>query len=222
MNKFTQNALGLIADGNRRWAKSQKLPAFEGHKKGFEVVKEVVFRTLYDHPKWDTLAVYAFSTENWKRSPLEVKNLMQLYTDMADHWGEEILEKGCKFIHAGRKDRLPKKLVNRLIELEEKTIDNTKFRLVLCLDYGAQDEINRAVEAKGTDFQKALEVPPLDLIVRTGGEQRLSNFCLWQAAYAELNFAPQKLPELTESELTKILEEFALRDRRKGGNTKKK
>ncbi len=213
---FDKQAFGLIADGNRRWAKSQGLAAFEGHNRGFSVIRNTVFPRLYDHEDWDTLAVYAFSTENWKRSPLEVTNLMKLYQEMAEDWGNEILEKECRFIHAGRKDRLPKKLLNRLSELEEKSKNFDKFRLVLCLDYGSQDEILRAVEKGGRDFENYLEVPPLDLIVRTGGENRLSNFCLWQAAYSEFNFHPKKLPELTEADMEKIIMNFKKRDRRKG------
>lgn len=214
--KFDKNAFGLIADGNRRWAKSQGLAPFEGHKKGFSVVREIIKPALYDHPDWDTLVVYAFSTENWKRSPLEVANLMSLYQSMAKDWGDELLEKQCRFIHAGRKDRLPKPLVRRLQELESLTQNFTTFRVVLCLDYGSQDEITRAVKMGGDDFVNHLEVPPLDLILRTGGENRLSNFCLWQAAYSEFNFHEKKLPEIEVTDMEKILSDFQARDRRKG------
>ncbi len=213
---FSRNAFGLIADGNRRWAKSQNLPVAEGHQKGFSVVKDIIFSILYDHPDWDTLAVYAFSTENWKRSPLEVKNLMKLYHEMIDAWKEDLDEKQTQFIHAGRKDRLPHSLIQKINDLEAQTKEYAKFRLVLCLDYGSQDEITRAVFKGGTDFANYLQVPKLDLILRTGGENRLSNFCLWQAAYAEFNFHGKKLPALTESDMRSILDDFARRDRRKG------
>lgn len=209
-------AFGLIADGNRRWARSQDLPVVKGHQQGFGVLKEVVLPSLYDHSDWDTLAVYGFSTENWKRSPKEVADLMALYLKMAEEWPTEIREKQIKFIHAGRKDRLPTPLIKRLTALQEETKNNTAFTLVLCLDYGSQDEIARAVEAGGIDFVNHLEVPPLDLILRTGGEHRLSNFCLHQAAYAEFNFHAKKLPEITESDMKSILEDFGERQRRKG------
>jgi undecaprenyl diphosphate synthase len=162
------------------------------------------------------LSVYAFSTENWKRSPKEVADLMKLYSQMAEEWPEEIRRKKIKFIHAGRKDRLPSVLLKKLAALQEETTSNKKFTLILCLDYGSQDEIERAVAAGGTNFKKYLEVPPLDLILRSGGEQRLSNFCLWQAAYAEFNFHPKKLPELTALDMASTLSEFTERQRRKG------
>lgn len=214
---FKKHAFGLIADGNRRWAVAHNLSVSKGHERGFSVVKDVVLPTLYDDPDWDTLAVYAFSTENWKRSPVEVADLMKLYLQMADEWPIEIRKKNIKFVHAGRKDRLPKPLLNKLQALEFETKGNKAFTLVLCLDYGSHDEISRAVKAGGNDFVKHFEVPPLDLIVRTGGEHRLSNFCLHQAAYAEFNFHSKKLPEMKQADIIQILKDFASRQRRKGG-----
>ncbi len=209
-------AFGLIADGNRRWAQSQNLRVSAGHKQGFGVVKDVVLPSLYDHPDWDTLVVYGFSTENWKRSPTEVADLMKLYLQMAEEWPAEIREKQIRFTHAGRKDRLPSPLVKKLEALAAETKENQAFNLVLCLDYGSQDEIERAVDLGGTDFKSHLEVPPLDLILRTGGEHRLSNFCLWQAAYAEFDFQTKKLPELEATDMVNILQNFEDRQRRKG------
>lgn len=209
-------AFGLIADGNRRWAKENEVPVAKGHSIGFGVVKDIVLPALYDHPDWETLAVYGFSTENWKRSPKEVADLMKLYLKMAEEWPKEIKEKKIRFVHAGRKDRLPKILMIKLKALEVETAHFDSFTLVLCLDYGSQDEIKRAVEIGGIDFEKHLEVPPLDLILRSGGEQRLSNFCMWQAAYAEFNFHAKKLPALTENDMNEVLTEFAERQRRKG------
>ncbi|HEY5714185.1 MAG TPA: polyprenyl diphosphate synthase [Candidatus Gracilibacteria bacterium] len=213
---FTKKTFGLIADGNRRWAKREKKSVAEGHGQGFLVVKDIVMSSLDVNPDWDSLVVYGFSTENWKRSPLEVANLMKLYLKIAESWGQEIREKKIRFIHAGRKDRLPKKLIKKLQSLEKETESFNKFRLVLCLDYGSQDEIQRAVKLGGEDFESHLEVPPIDLILRTGGEQRLSNFCLYQAAYSEFVFHPKFLPELTKEDMEQILEDFSERDRRKG------
>jgi len=209
-------AFGLIADGNRRWAQSQNLRVSAGHKQGFSVVKDVVLPSLYDHPDWDTLVVYGFSTENWKRSPTEVADLMKLYLQMAEEWPIEIREKKICFTHAGRKDRLPSPLIKKLEALQAETKDNKNFNLVLCLDCGSQDERERDVALGGTDFKSHLEVPPLDLILRTGGEHRLSNFCLWQAAYAEFNFHPKKLPAIMKTDMAEILEDFGARQRRKG------
>jgi undecaprenyl diphosphate synthase len=160
--------------------------------------------------------VYGFSTENWKRSPAEVADLMKLYIQMAEEWPKEIREKRIKFTRAGRTDRLPKNLVAKLNALETETQDHKDFHLVLCLDYGSQDEIKRAVAAGGDEFVNHLEVPSLDLILRSGGEQRLSNFCLWQAAYAEFNFHVKKLPELTAKDIEIVLADFSERQRRKG------
>ena len=213
---FSKKAFGLIADGNRRWAKSVNKTTQEGHQKGFEVVREVVLRELYDDPDWDTLVVYGFSTENWKRSPLEVAHLMKLYQEMAETWGEELKEKEVRFIHAGRRDRLPAKLVTKLEHLEQQTKAFQTFRLILCLDYGSHDEIERAVKKGGTDFASHLEVPPLDLILRTGGEKRLSNFCLHQAAYSEFEFHPKYLPALEKTDMQELLKNFKARDRRQG------
>ena len=212
----SKKAFGLIADGNRRWARENKLAVSAGHSKGFAIVKDVVLPALFESPDWDTLAVYGFSTENWKRSPKEVADLMALYLKMADQWPKEIKAKNMRFVHAGRKDRLPSPLIKKLTALQEETKNNTDFTVVLCLDYGSQDEIARAVEVGGTDFVNHLEVPPLDLILRTGGENRLSNFCLHQAAYAEFNFHAKKLPEITTEDMAEILENFAERQRRKG------
>jgi len=216
---------GLIADGNRRWAKSQNLSTKEGHYQGFLTIKDVVLPTL-QKSSFTSCTIYCFSTENWKRSPLEVKNLMDLFSDMMDTWLPQCVEDKIKVVHAGRKDRLPKKLLNKIQHIEEETKSFTKFTLYLCLDYGSHDEMIRIVNqyySKGQtkklspqSLQNLLEVPMLDLIVRTGGEQRLSNFCLWQASYAEFHFTPTYLPALTKPELEKIIHEFTNRDRRKG------
>ena len=215
MTAHKKLAFGLIADGNRRWAKGQNLPTGRGHEAGFEVIRTVLLPALYDHPDWDRLAIYAFSTENWGRSPSEVKDLMKLFQRL-DKWGEELHQKKIRLVHAGRKDRLPKALLKTINYWEEATAENQAFTVVVCLDYGSQDEITRAVEAGGSNFTAHLEVPPLDLILRTGGEQRLSNFCLWQAAYAEFCFTNTFLPDLNAAEVTQVLEDFAARDKRKG------
>jgi len=209
--------LGLIADGNRRWAKEKNLPTKEGHYQGFKAVKDVVFEYLYNHnDKFDTLVVYTFSTENWNRTPMEVKNLMDLFEEVCDNWGHELIEKETKFIQAGRKTRLPKSLMKKIKDLEEKTKKFKKFTVILCLDYGGQDEIRRAVKKGATNFEKYLEVPPLDLIVRTSGEQRLSGFCLWQASYSEFIFYNKYLPALNEKDMEKIITEYENRNVRKG------
>jgi len=209
--------IGLIADGNRRWAKEKGLKINEGHNQGFLAVKDVFFEYLYNNKnKFDTLVVYSFSTENWNRSPLEVKNLMDLFEEVCDTWGPDMIKKEVRVIHAGRKDRIPNSLAKKIANLEEKTKNFKKFNLILCIDYGSHDEIRRAVKKGGNNFEKYLEVPPLDLIVRTSGEQRLSNFCLWQAAYSEFIFYDKFLPDLTEKDMEKIMIEYENRNVRKG------
>ena len=213
---MTKLKFGLIADGNRRWAKSKSLSTIEGHTQGFQTVKDIVFEYLYNNDKFDTLVVYTFSTENWNRSPLEVKNLMDLFENVCDSWKEDMIKKQVKVIHAGRKDHIPKSLTKKIIDLENETKNFKRFTLILCLDYGSHDEIRRAVKKGGNNFEKYLEVPPLDLIVRTSGEQRLSNFCLWQVAYSEFIFYKKLLPELDKTDMDKIMEEFKNRNVRKG------
>lgn len=212
--------LGIIADGNRRWAKENQLPTKEGHQKGFLAIKDELLPALESDPDFNELTIYAFSTENWKRNPLEVKYLMELYESMMDDWMPELRDRGVRIKHAGRKDRIPKKLRDKIAHAEEQTQHLKDFTIYICLDYGGQDELIRTVN-KQTDWTikaltKNLEVPPLDIVLRTGGENRISNFCLWQSAYAEFFFIDEKLPELTKEKTTTILERFKNRDRRQG------
>lgn len=208
--------IGLIADGNRRWAKSQGLSATQGHRAGFRVISDVVLPTCKSFPQWTGLVVYAFSTENWKRDILEVNSLFVLFEEMCEQWHKKCQAENIKVCWAGRKDRVPSVLKTKIEQLEQQTQHNTAFTVFLCIDYGSHDEIARAVAKSGSDFEKSLEVPMLDYIIRTGGEQRLSGFCLWQAEYAELAFIPEFLPELTQERFAQLLEDFDNRERRKG------
>ncbi len=228
---------GIIADGNRRWAKENGKSIADGHYQGFLTLKDIILPAIRDDGRFKAVTIYGFSTENWRRSPLEVLNLMKIFSKIFTEFSDELVENKTRLIHAGRKDRLPKKLLSKIENLEERTKDFTGYTIYMCLDYGGQDEILRAFSAvpplfgeacladrqsrKGNagnleTFEKHLEVPPLDCILRTGGENRLSNFCLWQAAYAELFFVDKKLPELTKNEVLDILKKFEGRDRRKG------
>ncbi len=216
---------GIIADGNRRWARQRNKPLSEGHYQGFLVLKDILLPTIRDDKTFDSVTIYGFSTENWKRNPLEVLNLMKTFSRIFTEFSDELIENKARLIHAGRKDRLPKKLLVKVQDLEEKTKTFTEYTIYLCLDYGGQDEIMRSFEKTSNHgnlpintkaFEATLEVPPLDAILRTGGEHRLSNFCLWQAAYAELFFTDKKLPELTKEDVLSVLETFKNRKRRKG------
>jgi len=206
---------GIIADGNRRWARREGIQSKKGHEKGFLAIKNEILPILYENKEINAMTVYAFSTENWKRSVLEVKYLMELCNKMLEIWLPELLEKEIKIIHCGRKDRIPGFLKNKINEAEEKSKDNTKFTIYLCLDYGGRDEILRAAEKEGS-LENNLEVADLDIILRTGGDHRLSNFCIWQAAYAEFFFLDKFLPEIKKNDIEELLEDFKNRDRRKG------
>ncbi len=205
---------GLISDGNRRWAQKNGFDTQIGHQKGFRAIKDVIFPVLYDHSDFDAFTVYAFSTENWKRSPREVKYLMELYSQIIDEWLPELTEKKVRVIHAGRKDRIPSFLRKKIEEAEELTAKNKNFTTYFCLDYGGRDEILRAAEEG--NIAKNLEVPDLDIVLRTGGERRISNFCIWQAAYAEFFFLEKFLPEIEKRDVEVVLNEFLGRERRRG------
>ncbi len=208
---------GIIADGNRRWARKNQVPTKLGHKKGFLVIKDEILPVLEKEPDIDTCTVYVFSTENWKRSLREVKDLMGLFSEIFDEFLAELLERQYRIIVAGRRDRIPAMLREKVEKAEKVSATNKKFTVCLCLDYGGRDEIERAAaQAEGKSLQRFLEVPDLDIVFRTGGEHRLSNFCIWQAAYAELFFVEKLLPEIKQQDITEVLDEFRSRNRRKG------
>ncbi len=213
---------GIIADGNRRWAKANNKPISEGHFQGFLKLKDLILPTIQADGQFDSVTIYGFSTENWKRSPLEVLDLMKVFNKIFTQWSGELIYEKIRLIHVGRKDRLPKNLLNKIQDLEGKSSKFKEFTIYLCLDYGGQDEIVRVFnqlkikKITSKDFEKHLEVPPLDIVFRTGGENRLSNFCIWQAAYAEFFFIKKKLPEIEKSDISVILDKFRERDRRKG------
>ncbi|MCI5146176.1 MAG: isoprenyl transferase [Candidatus Electrothrix sp. AR3] len=208
---------GIIADGNRRWAKKNQVPNKLGHKKGFLVIKDEILPILEQDPDTDTCTIYVFSTENWKRSPGEVKDLMGLFIEIADEFLIELLEKEYRVIFPGRRDRIPTILRKKIEKTEKISAQNTKMTIYVCLDYGGRNEIERAAaQAQGKKFKQFLEVPDLDIVFRTGGERRLSNFCIWQSAYAELFFVEKLLPEIKKQDIQEVLEEFRSRNRRKG------
>jgi undecaprenyl diphosphate synthase len=213
---------GIIADGNRRWAKTNNLPVKDGHQAGFLAIKNEILPILKSSKDFDGLVVYGFSTENWKRSPLEINNLMKLFIQIMTDWEAELIADKIRIIHAGRRDRLPAKLLDRIDNLSAKTQDFREFTIYFCLDYSSQDELVRTFQnldnkkISRENFTKRLEVPTLDLILRTGGDFRLSNFCLWQSAYAELFFHSKLLPDIKKSDIEQILKDFNQRQRRLG------
>lgn len=222
--------VGFILDGNRRWATSQNRPTFEGHKKGYENLKEVA-QACFDRGI-HYVSAFIFSTENWNRSKEEVGYLMNLAIKIATKDTEELIENNIKVVMLGSEEGVPSKVLQAFRLVEAKSQHNTGGTLALCFNYGGFQEITDAVRAltrdgtSGNDItidaiEKCLyhpEIPPIDLVIRTSGEQRLSNFMLWRVAYAELFFTKKYWPDFSTEDLTRALEDFAQRHRRFGAN----
>ena len=219
MNTNILNHVAIIPDGNRRWAKEKGKNTYEGHKKGFEQLIKITKKARSLGIK--VFTVWAFSTENWKRTKEEVDYLMKLYEVMLDRYLKDALKDKVRIIHLGRKDRINYTLQNKIANIEEKTKKFDKNYLCIALDYGGRDEIDRAVSKGKNDFiqhldTKDLPFPDPDLIIRTGGEQRLSGFMLWQSQYSELVFEKKYLPDYSEEDFGNTIKEFSERQRRFG------
>jgi undecaprenyl diphosphate synthase len=225
--------VAIIMDGNGRWAKARRMPRLAGHKAGVEAVRRIVRAA----PRLgiETLTLYAFSSENWRRPADEVSDLMSLLRHHLLAELEELDSNGARLSLIGNWRALKPDVVERLENALESTRRNDRFRLVVALNYGGQDELVRATQAiavrvaAGEIAPAAItaqlleagldtaDLPPVDLIIRSSGEQRLSNFLLWQAAYAELWFTPVLWPDFDETVLREAVEAFAGRERRYGG-----
>lgn len=222
------NHLGIILDGNRRWAKEHGLTYLEGHRKGAEVFKEVAMHVFDKGVKY--LTAFVFSKENTSRPEEEVSYLMKLVIKAVEKYLDEFHKKGIKIIVVGNRQNLNKAVKSAIDKTEEKTKDNKKGVLVLCFNYGGRQEIVDATKKiinNGTNpdelsediFEQNLyapEVPDIDLLVRTSGEQRLSGFMLWRSAYAELEFVEKYWPDLTTDDVDNCLEDYKKRQRRFG------
>lgn len=222
--------LGLILDGNRRWAKAQGLPPFEGHRKGYDNLKTIAQAALDAGVQY--VSAYVFSTENWNRAQEEVDYLMKLLLWVATSEVDDLHKKGIKIRFIGAEGKLSAEILSAIRLAEEKTKDNTKGTLALCLNYGGQTEIVDATAKLMRDgvkpdvitvekFAEALyspDIPPVDFIIRTSGEMRLSNFMLWRAAYAELYFTDTHWPAFSKDDLSTALAEYSTRQRRMGGS----
>jgi len=222
--------IALIVDGNRRWAKERGLPGISGHKAGAENINKLVKTAKEMGIK--CISAWVFSTENWKRSKEEVKYLFELMGDTVQDYRNKFLEEKSRFVHIGRKDRIPGKLRDSIINLEEQTKNFDDFTVCLAIDYGGHDELVRTInhlkdsgiEINEENIEKNLDtakLPKIDLIIRTGGEVRLSGFMSWQCAYAELFFTKTHFPDFSPEELKKAVEDFSHRERRFGGDSKK-
>ena len=221
--------LGIIMDGNGRWAKARGLPRLAGHRAGTENIRPVLEGCVeFGVPM---LTIWAFSTENWRRSPTEVQGLIRLLGETIDHQLSELHQKGVRLNHIGRLDRLPKRLRQRVEAAIDLTKNNNRITLNVAFDYGGRDEIVHAVQRIIQDNVPVKEItedlishylytsglPDPDLIVRTSGEFRISNFMIWQGAYAEYYITPTYWPDFGKDELYKALQSYTERDRRFGG-----
>lgn len=226
MSSNAPETIGIIMDGNRRWAKQRGLPTLEGHRVGLAKLKEAT--------KWaqeagvKTVYFYAFSTENWNRAPEEVSYLMDLFAKSIKNELNDLKKDGVRLKFIGDLSRLAEPLRKAALALEEETKDNTNGTLVLCLSYGGRLEIVSAANKLLKDGATSIteenlrtamwsgDLPDPDLIIRTSGEQRLSNFLMYQAAYSELFFTETKWPDFSKEELLKIFDDYASRERRHG------
>lgn len=221
--------IGYIVDGNRRWAKKHGLPAYEGHLAGYNVLKDIVVDTINAGVEY--VSVYIFSTENWKRSEEEVSKLMGLVLKLLTSDLPILDDNNIRLRVLGSRERISDRIIKAIDEAEARTAKNTAGTLALCFNYGGQLEIVDAVKkiiesgvpasAVTTELISqnlyAPEVPPLDLVVRTSGEQRLSNFMLWRLAYSEIMFIEKTWPDMTKDEIAAIIADFSKRSRRFGG-----
>jgi undecaprenyl diphosphate synthase len=221
--------VGIIMDGNGRWAKANGKTRFEGHKAGTENLRRILESSVEFGVKM--LTIYAFSTENWKRPPLEVMGLMKILEDVIDRELAELHKNKVQLRHLGQLERLDRKLREKVLYAIDLTKNNDRLILNVAFNYGGRAEIVHAVKRLMEDQISADEVtedllshymytansPDPDLIIRTSGEFRTSNFLIWQAAYAEYYITPTYWPDFDKSEYYKALSEFSQRDRRFGG-----
>lgn len=235
MNKVL-NHVAIIMDGNGRWATEKNKKRSYGHKEGFNTLRKLSRHIFRSGVK--VLSVYAFSTENFKREKEEVDFLMNLFLKSFKILENELMKEKVKIIFSGRKEPLNDKVYKEMKRIEKNTEKNDNAILNVCLNYGGHAEIIDASKKITTDvlnnkldmscldektYNKYLynELPPIDLLIRTGGELRVSNFMLWQLAYAEFYFTDTYFPDFNESEFDKAVESYNKRDRRFGGVNKK-
>jgi len=225
--------VAFIMDGNGRWAQQRLMPRIVGHQAGMEAMRKVIRKSGSLGIK--VVTFYTFSTENWKRSQQEVDFLMRLPIEFIDQDLPEMMANQSKLVISGKSEGVPENTMKAILRGVEATKDNQGLIINLAFNYGGRDEIIRAIQKILPDIQsskvdsKTLDealfhsyldqplIPDPDLIIRTGGEQRLSNFLLWESAYAELYFAKEYWPDMNENLLDKILHEYAGRNRRFGG-----
>ncbi|AGG07449.1 UDP pyrophosphate synthase [Dehalococcoides mccartyi] len=229
INNTPPDHIAIIMDGNGRWAERRGLSRLEGHKAGLENARRVIRHLSSLGVKYVTL--YSFSTENWKRPDAEIKGLFGLINDVISSYIPELAGNNIRLRHLGHLDKLPAMLKHKLESLLSETSQNSGLTLSLAFDYGGRDEIIQAVKKlvkDGIEPDKISEelfagylfttgIPEAGLIIRTGGEIRLSNFLLWQSAYSELYFSEVMWPDFGEKEIDRAISAFNQRQRRFGG-----
>lgn len=232
-NLVIPNHVGIIMDGNGRWAERRGLSRSAGHKEGAETLKKICLYAESLGVKY--LSIYAFSTENFKRSKAEVDFLMNLFIEKFTKEFQEIIDHEVKVVFSGRRSPLSKKVLDAMDQLTRRTENNTSLVLNICLNYGGQIEILdmvKKISEQVSNHKISLDditldtvsshlyqdLPPLDFIIRTSGELRLSNFMLYQASYAELYFPKTLFPDFLENEFMEAIVEFNKRIRKFGGN----
>jgi len=224
--------VAIIMDGNGRWAKNKGLPRLAGHKAGVERLKEIVDSTVNCNISFLTL--YAFSSENWNRPKLEINDLMNLLENFLNNDAKKFLKENIRLRVIGRRDRLNRSIIDKIEKLEINSNKNNGLNLIIALDYGGREDIRSAIIKIYNDFvrkDKSIErltleeiennlmtngIPDPDLIIRTSGEYRISNFLLWQSAYSEYEFVSCNWPDFNTSSYIEVLKNFENRDRRYG------
>lgn len=228
-NSVIPKHIGYIIDGNRRWAKQHGLPTYEGHLAGYNVVQDIMTATFDAGVEF--VSIYIFSTENWKRSQDEVHKLIGLVLRLLTSDLPIFDKNKIKLRVLGSRDNVDERVLKAIDNAEARTVNNTAGTLALCFNYGGQLEIVDAVKEivtsgiPASDITAELisqhlygpEIPPIDLVVRTSGEQRLSNFMLWRIAYSEMIFIDKMWPDMTKTDVADIIVEYTKRVRRFGG-----
>ncbi|WP_037347035.1 isoprenyl transferase [Sciscionella sediminilitoris] len=233
--EFVPDHIGIVMDGNGRWANQRGMTRIEGHKRGEAVVLDVAKGCMELGVRW--LSLYAFSTENWRRSPEEVRFLMGFNRDVIARRVDELDEMGVRIRWAGRKPKLWGSVVRTLQAAQERTKSNTVLNLTMCVNYGGRAEIgdaareiaqraaagelnpNRVDERTVAKYLYQRDMPDVDLLIRPSGERRTSNFLVWQSAYAEMVYQDVLWPDYDRRRLWEACETYARRDRRFGGAT---
>ena len=229
------NHLAIIMDGNRRWARNRGIEVLKGHHRGADTLIDISQTAFTQNIEW--LTVFAFSSENWQRSRAEVRGLLELMKRFVTAQSEDLIKNNIRLRVVGRRDRFSSELQQLIADVELRSSLNTGLNLTVALDYGGRQDIAAAVAQIAHEVETGLlsanqvnddllksrlstkVLPPVDLLIRTGGEKRLSNFMLWDLSYTELMFSDKHWPEYTTTDLLSAIDEYCKRDRRYGGNT---